>query len=1422
MKTSRAKLWAGALLLASTLGAFQTASAALRGIQPGFPKTDTLAAGSSAVYTASDGRFVIQAVPFQTDFDDGNGGQNVTPPPSPTQLRIEFLVDKASCDGNYCKVAAGVPGADFVLTGTVTKQGGPTYTGTLLTGEIVEFGYFNFGGTVSDLFDFRFVVTGGALAPLYAGNDLGVSLTVEYCSGCTPFNGSFAVNFNGTPAKPVAGPVPPLAKVGDRVWLDKNRDGIQDCTDTNGNGILGDNGGGILPPDVGTECNPEGKNNVTVKLHKDDGDNVCEPTDPLVGTTTTGNNIFTSNPDNGFYLFAGLQPGQYCVQFVPPPGCAFTTQNAVGSTPGNDSDPSPATGLTAVFSLLAGQTDFAWDAGLVCAPSIQVEKLTNGKDADSRDESATSYPTPPNDPTNPTAAPNSTVNWTYLVTNTGTETLNNVTVTDDAGTPANTADDYCFPQGACAAAISCPQSSLIPGATMTCTASALAQNLSSPTGGLVPVVGKCGGEPNIPLYENYARATGTSQDTNTFVEDEDASHYCNPRRPGILLEKLTNLCDADTRDESGTSLLVPPNVCGTTIPTIGAGQPVTWTYLVTNTGNTTLTNVVVTDDSGTAATGDDLCTANGACASKIISCTWSGAPYALASGETVTCQANGTAANVSTSPIIGTCGGRPSTPLYENKAVVVGSTGTTPGTVTDDDPSHYCNPPPVLARLGDRVWLDQNLNGSQECTDANGNGRIGDPGMPPAGDGCTEPGIPGVPVDLLDCLGNPVLGVPQQLTDAGGFYLFDNLQPGCYRVKFTRPSICQGGFDGWTTPKAGGVGDVLDSDAATVLDLGDTMRSTADRPLVANQTDRNVDAGLYCLSLIQECQVAVDKTCVVPTPPPAPFTTCKGKLKAFTLIWPTNDRNGNPLGPITISGIANDAPGGMVNPGQKVVFADAWGTNDLYLTISGSTTGQSTFHVSCSDADMDGENDDLEQAQLPGKSQDCGKYEGNGKAKTGYVNEWIFDGLVDAENKTVSCTPASTSGLDACEVTLPPPAAYTCAKPLDDLTMYWNGSLQFDTIYVYKTTYSSSNLATSRIGILTDSDGGDFEVGDVVKASGYAAAGATNDVDWVLLNGCNGASNCTSAQVVGVSRFHRSCSDSDMDGVTNTAGFPQDCGKNEGNAKGVTSINGMVPTNDWLFLGMTGANGPVKCASAIPPVAGGAEVIFKYKVSNVATPPLGSPLSNITVVDVPNAPAGVEGSPIASLGVGASQTLEETVLFTGLGTYTNTVTVTGFSQAAVCSAADTVTVKVKEPPLPIGVCSELKPIDGIKLEFDSALTGGKTITSVAWYKTTVSNLSSPNVADLVGSTGALGDGDIFTFSGFAAAGATNDVDFIVTLSDGSKVRSRFHRSCSDADMNDVTDCGKLQGDGKDNASGPNIWYLRDLIGNGKRLGCPTP
>jgi Cna protein B-type domain. len=70
----------------------------------------------------------------------------------------------------------------------------------------------------------------------------------------------------------------------------------------------------------------------------------------------------------------------------------------------------------------------------------------------------------------------------------------------------------------------------------------------------------------------------------------------------------------------------------------------------------------------------------------------------------------------------------------------------------------------------------------------------------------TEPGIPNVTVTLTgtDQLGNPVSLTTT--TDGSGFYLFDNLVPGTYKLTFGQPAGYQ------PTAQDQGGNDELDSD----------------------------------------------------------------------------------------------------------------------------------------------------------------------------------------------------------------------------------------------------------------------------------------------------------------------------------------------------------------------------------------------------------------------------------------------------------------------------------------------------------------------------------------------------------------------------------------------------------------------------------
>jgi len=171
---------------------------------------------------------------------------------------------------------------------------------------------------------------------------------------------------------------------------------------------------------------------------------------------------------------------------------------------------------------------------------IRIEKSTNGMDAD--------------EAPGPLVAAEAPVVWTYVVTNTGNTPLTNVVVSDSqsmtlTGPVGDTDND----------------GQLDPDETWTYTAIGTA---------------KAG------QYANLGTATATDI-LNRQLSASDPSHYFGVTPPGINIEKSTNGVDADM--EPG--------------PLLAVGAPVIWTYVVTNTGNTPLTNVAVSDSHSVTLAG---------------------------------------------------------------------------------------------------------------------------------------------------------------------------------------------------------------------------------------------------------------------------------------------------------------------------------------------------------------------------------------------------------------------------------------------------------------------------------------------------------------------------------------------------------------------------------------------------------------------------------------------------------------------------------------------------------------------------------------------------------------------------------------------------------------------------------------------------
>ncbi|MEZ4664291.1 MAG: SdrD B-like domain-containing protein, partial [Caldilineaceae bacterium] len=133
-----------------------------------------------------------------------------------------------------------------------------------------------------------------------------------------------------------------VVTVGDRVWLDANRNGIQDAGES-----------GV--PDIG------------VTLFNEDGEPAVDIFGGAVPPTTTA--------ADGAYRFANLAPGAYFVQFELadlPPNYVVSAAN-MGANDALDSDASPSTGRSGVTNFLPGGfQDLTLDIGIHLPIGVRV------------------------------------------------------------------------------------------------------------------------------------------------------------------------------------------------------------------------------------------------------------------------------------------------------------------------------------------------------------------------------------------------------------------------------------------------------------------------------------------------------------------------------------------------------------------------------------------------------------------------------------------------------------------------------------------------------------------------------------------------------------------------------------------------------------------------------------------------------------------------------------------------------------------------------------------------------------------------------------------------------------------------------------------------------------------------------------------
>jgi len=283
--------------------------------------------------------------------------------------------------------------------------------------------------------------------------------------------------------------------------------------------------------------------------------------------------------------------------------------------------------------------------------------------------------------------------------------------------------------------------------------------------------------------------------------------------------------------------------------TVPYGSTAEWILVATNTGDTYLSNVSVSEeyavdpmspaandrtnetvtplhvpdllapgDSAVFETTSASVTNTNAAGTGIVSAALDafGEPtYQMGDDLVNTAQAQGTPEDVNGNPVPSPRGGPPMGPVPSNESQAEANT--------------------ISYAVGDYMWIDSNRNGLQDAGEAP---------------------LPGMTVNLLHADGSPVMDANNQpittKTDANGYYLFDMLPAGEYRIGFTKPV-----GDVWT--KTGNDGP-LDSDAdvatgqSQVFTLGPTGTNMAQQgdagwptnyEVQAQWINPTIDAGVY-------------------------------------------------------------------------------------------------------------------------------------------------------------------------------------------------------------------------------------------------------------------------------------------------------------------------------------------------------------------------------------------------------------------------------------------------------------------------------------------------------------------------------------------------------------------------------------------------
>ena len=571
-----------------------------------------------------------------------------------------------------------------------------------------------------------------------------------------------------------------------------------DAVETNGIALITlttPDGGGNLSYDFGFEA-PYVTVGDTVWIDVDaDGIQDASETTGVAGVTvvlydTNATAIATQQTDSaGMYLFTNLNPGAYYVVFDPttiPIGLEFTVQNA-GTNDVIDSDADTSTGQTASTpALLGGQADLTLDAGLVLTV-ICPSNVAAACDASTHPDDtgyAVSYSNTPTWADTVVAgacAHSYTIQRTWTASNAllGVATCVQEIAVSDSVAPV----------------ITCPAD-----ATNQCdNLSALA---TTPT-----VSDNCDTNPSVSYADttNVGACANAYTITRVWTATDACGNAASCTQQVTVVDTtapfFTGMASNTTAECDNIPALVSPKANDTCDP-----NPAITLVITTNAGSCADSYTIVR-----TWTATDACS-NQTVASQVVTVVDTSPP-------SITCPADltltGSVASCeitvpSLTPVLSdNCDGAPALVQSPPAGTIVAGPTNLQVVLTAIDAcsnSASCTARITVVcrvQLGDFVWEDLDYDGLQEAG---------------------EPGVPNVTVVLSDTNGP----IATQQTDSAGAYLFTNLPPGTYSVRFIPP-------DGYLiTHTDAGTDDLLDSDGLTPPSV----------TLVSGE-DLSLDLGLY-------------------------------------------------------------------------------------------------------------------------------------------------------------------------------------------------------------------------------------------------------------------------------------------------------------------------------------------------------------------------------------------------------------------------------------------------------------------------------------------------------------------------------------------------------------------------------------------------